>query len=82
MNLEIIKAYSINRSQYVCYDAVKSSIRCQELGVIQGSKTSPLFFDIYSSDFACICSNDDSIVYANKSLLVYVGKNWTKLLIM
>ena len=52
VSLDFIKAYNENRSQYVYFDAVKSSIRCQELGVIQGSKTSPLFFDIYSSVFA------------------------------
>ena len=52
VSLDFIKADYENRSHYVCYDAVKSSIRSQELGVIQGSKTSPLFFDIYFTDFA------------------------------
>ena len=61
------------------YDTVKSSIRCQELGVIQGSKTGPLFFDIYSSDFARMCSNDESILYADDTVLVYVGTNLEEL---
>ena len=55
------------------YDTVKSSIRCQELGVIQGSKTGPLFFDIYSSGFSHMCSIDESIIYADDTVLVYVG---------
>ena len=42
ISLDFIKAYFANRSQYVYYDTVKSSIRCQELGVIQGSNTGPL----------------------------------------
>ena len=46
ISLDFIKAYFINRSQYVYYDTDKSSNRCQELGIIQGSITGPLFFDI------------------------------------
>ena len=60
VSLDFTKAYYENRSHYVCYDAFNSSIRSKELGVIQGSKTGPLFFDIYSCDFARLCSNDGS----------------------
>ena len=73
VSLEFIKAYFANRSEYVCYDAGISSIRFQELGVIQGSKTGLLFFDIYSIDFSRMCSNDGSILYAEDTVLVYVG---------
>ena len=73
MTLDFIKAKYENRSQYVCCDAVKLSIRSQELGVIEGSKTGPLFFDIYFRDFASMCSRDESILYADDTMLVYVG---------
>ena len=73
VSLDFIKAYFANGSQYVYFDTVKSAIRCQELGVIQGSKTGPLFFDMFSSDFARMCSNDESLLYADDTVLVYVG---------
>ena len=79
VSLDFIKDYFANRSQYVCYDAVKSSIRCQEIGFIQRSKTSPLFYDIYSSYFSRMCSNDKSILYANETVLVYVGTSLEEL---
>ena len=65
-----IKAYFANTSQLVCYDPVKSTIRCQDTGVIQGSKTGPLFSDMYSSDFARMCSNDESILRVDDTVLV------------
>ena len=37
------------------------------------SKTCPLFLDIYFSDFACMCSNDENILYAVDTVLEYVG---------
>ena len=73
MSLDFIKPHYGNRLQYVCYDAFKSSIRSQELGVIQGLKTGPFFFDINSSDFARMCSNDESLLYADDTVLVFVG---------
>ena len=48
-------------------------IGCQELGVIQGSITGPLLFDIYSSDFARMCSSDESTLYAEDTVLVCAG---------
>ena len=46
VSLDFIKTYYESRSQHVFFDAVKSSIPSQELGVIQGSYTGPLFLDI------------------------------------
>ena len=57
----------------MCYDSVKSGIKNHDLGVIQGSKIGPLFFDIHSSDFASMCARDESILYADDSVLLYVG---------
>ena len=71
VGLVFIKAYFENRSQYVCCDAVNLSINNQELGVNEGSKTYPLFFDRYSNDFARICSSDESKLYANDTVLIY-----------
>ena len=80
ISLYFIRAYLANKSQYVFYDTVKSSIRCQELGVIQGSKTGPRFFDIYIfSDFARMCSNDESVLYADDPVLVCVRTNLEEL---
>ena len=62
-----------NWSQFVYFDSVKSFIKNQHLGVIQGSKTGPLFFDKYSSDLISVCSRDESILYADDTVLVYVG---------
>ena len=73
VNSDFIKAYYENRSQYVCYDAVESSIRSQELEVMQGWKTGPFFFVIYSSDFARKRSYDEIILYADDTVFVYVG---------
>ena len=75
MSLDFIKANYEKGLQYVRCGAVKSSIKSQEPGVIQGSNTEPLFFDINSSDFARMCSNDESILYADDTVLVYVGKS-------
>ena len=58
VSLGFINAYYENRSQHVCYDAVKSLIRSQELGVIQGWTIGPLFFDICSHSFTQMCFND------------------------
>ena len=44
-----------------------------------GNKTGPLFFDIYSSDFARMCSNEENILYADDTVLVYVGINLEEL---
>ena len=66
-----IKVYSAIRSQNVCFGVVKSPIRYQRIGVIQGSKTGP-FFVIYLSDFARMCSDEESILCAEDTVLVYV----------
>ena len=36
-------------------------------------KNCPLFFDIYSSDFSRMCSNDESMLFADDTVLVHVG---------
>ena len=64
-----------NRSQNVSYDAVNSSITCQELGVIQGSEVGPLFSHIYSSNFARMSFTDGSILYVDDTVRVFFRNN-------
>ena len=71
--LELIKSYFEGRKQFVCIKDVHSTVREQNIGVIQGSKTGPLFFDIYANDFNSICVNDENVLYADDTSLVYIG---------
>ena len=41
----------------------------QELGVVQGSKLGPIFYDLYTSDFQSICNK--STLYADDTVLVF-----------
>ena len=75
VNLDFIKAYFSKRLQYVYYDTAKSYIRYQELDFIQGSKTGFLVSDIYSSDFARMCSDDESILYADDNVCTGLCRN-------
>ena len=59
----------------MCYDAVIPSLRCQELGVIQGSSMGPLFSDKIFSNFARLCSKHEGILFVDDTVLVYVGTN-------
>ena len=78
-NLELIKSYFTGRDQHVLYNNYFSDIRAQELGVIQGSKNGPLFYDIYSSDINLICDETENIHYADDTCLIYVGNNLSSL---
>ena len=66
ISLVLIKACFTNKSHYVRRDVAKSSTRCQEVKVIQGSKIG-IFFDTYSSYFArfctVVCSNNIGRTY-------------------
>ena len=73
--LDLIKSYYRDRKQYVAYGSSKSETMLQELGVIQGSKCGPLFFDIYSSEFSILCNNDKHVLYADDTCLIYVSDN-------
>ena len=78
-SLAFIKSYFRDRRQYVTYSNANSVIRQQDIGTIQGSKLGPRFFDIYSSDMNTIFLNDESVMYADDTALVYVGKELTDL---
>ena len=78
--LDLVKSYYENRKQYVAFNACKSDIMLQELGVVQGSKCGPLFFDIYSNEFSILCSNDKHILYADDTCLIYVSDDFQSLI--
>ena len=46
-SIEFLSSYFHNRQQYVSYNGECSNLKTQNIGVIQGSKNGPLFFDIY-----------------------------------
>ena len=73
--LDLIKSYFSDRNQAVHIENSISNIDEQKLGVIQGSKSGPLFFDIYSNDLNYICENDENIMFADDTCLTYVHEN-------
>ena len=48
--LEFVRSYLSGRQQKVVFLDKISGVKDQELGVIQGSKNGPLFFDVYAND--------------------------------
>ena len=77
--LKFIKSYFCNRKQYVLFNSCKSDVMVQNLGVVQGSKCGPLFFDIYSNEFSTLCSDDSHVLYADDTSLIYVSDDLTSL---
>ena len=73
--LNLIKSYFTDRLQYVNFDGVNSETLEQNLGVIQGSKNGPLFFDIYSNDLNSMCTENECLLFADDTCLTYVGNN-------
>ena len=71
-SLNFIRSYFTGRKQYVSLNDVDSPEASQNLGVIQGSKLGPLFFDIYSNDLNILCSSDENIFFADDTCLIYV----------
>ena len=45
------------------------------LGTIQGSKNGPRFFDIYSNDMNFLLNDNQNILYADDTAIVYVHEN-------
>ena len=72
-------SYFSERKQYVFYNGKSSDTHIQNLGVIQGSKNGPLFFDIYSNDINYLCTPDENILFADDTCLVYVGDDLRRL---
>ena len=79
VGLKFLESYFTNRKQYVSFNSGKSELVNQNLGVIQGSKIGPLFFDIYSNEFKNLLGNDSYILYADDTSVVYVGDDLHRL---
>ena len=73
--LDLIKSYFKNRIQSVNFGEATSSSALQSLGVIQGSRCGPLYYDIYSSDIKNLCSDDEFLMFADDTCLVYTGND-------
>ena len=72
VGLQYIKAYFENRMQYVCYKSHMSETVTQKLGIIniQGSKTGPMYFDIYCNEFHRVLGDDQYILYGDDTSMV------------
>ena len=77
--LELIKSYFTGRCQRVKYRGNLSNSAYQDIGVIQGSKMGPLFFDIYSNDINMICDQKENILFADDTCLIYFGVDLERL---
>ena len=76
--LKFLESYFSFRKQKVRFKDEVSDEMYQNLGVIQGSKLGPLFFDIYSNEFHKLCSGED-ILYADDTCLVFVDSELQRL---
>ena len=72
--LNSVKSYLNNRSQFFTYDGVVSTILPHNIGTIQGYKLGPKFFDIYTNDMNSLFENDENVMYADDTTVVYVGE--------
>ena len=70
-SVDFLKSYLNDRRQQVIYNGKSSNESIQNLGVIQGSKNGPKFFDIYSNDLNYLCFPDENICYADDTCLIY-----------
>ena len=78
--LELLRSYLTDRNQTVLYNNFRSTILNQELGVVQGSKLGPGLYDVYSNDFNFLCNDDECVLYADDTALVYVGNDFETLI--
>ena len=74
-----VKSYFNNRYQFVTFHGASSTILQQEIGIIQGSKLAPRFFDIYSNDMHSVLAGNEFVMYADDTAVVYVGDDLAEL---
>ena len=70
IELQWLRSYLTNRSQYVEIDSVKSFSKYITTGVLQGSILGPLFFLIYMNDIPKCSSLFSFLLYADDTSLV------------
>ena len=52
----------------------------QTIGVIQGSKCSPMFYDIYSSVISQLGDSDEYLKFADNTCTIFVSENLNELI--
>lgn len=67
---DFLKNYLSDRSQLVCLNTAKSSLRSLTSGVPQGSVLSPLLFNLYVNDFSSVISKCNIFQYADDTLII------------
>ena len=70
VQLQLIKSYLANRSQYVEHNGIKSDYNPISTGVPQGSILGPLLFIIYPNDIPLCSKIYKFIIYANDTTLL------------
>ena len=68
-SLDLMKNYLTNRTQYVEYNGVTSTISNIRCGVPQGSILGPLLFIVYMNDLPNVASKLELILYADDTTL-------------
>ena len=76
-SLQMLKSYFEGRTQHVLFNEMVSGFAFQNLGVVQGSKMGPLFYDIFSNDLNFLCNN--LILYADDTCLTYFSDSLEEL---
>ena len=75
ISLDLMKSYISDWKQCVCFNGIDSGVFQKDLGVIQGSKSVPLFFDLYSNDIIFSCDFKENILIADDTCLIYVNND-------
>ena len=77
--LEIVKSYFTGRTLYLNVLGCKSEVEHPYLGVIQGLKCGPTFFDIYSNVLGMLSQTEERLLHADGTCLVYVHEDLSEL---
>ena len=70
-----LEDYLFNRTEYVCYDGVKSQTEHITYGVPQGSILGPLLFVILINDLHLVMEKCKILMYADDTVLFYSDKS-------
>ena len=74
------RSYLSNRSQFVSYDGIQSTIQSISCGVPQGSILGPLLFIIYINDICNVSELLFTVLYADDASVVIHGKDMSSII--